>query len=257
MSTPDKRNSGAISPRNHKAPVFRTASGNVVEAKPNQPVAIDDVLRQVDVCWVVDTTGSMSDKINGLTQCMVDFVAELAKLKLDWRSTAVPFGDLTVPGDRVVGDLPFVSDRQAAEQMIRNLPHFNGGGNTGESSLEAMQAAMSKRYRQGAVSVLVLLTDEPPLTGPQLNAGTITRALQQQELICFVASPPHQGYEPWAEKNAGKWYPIGSHMDTSDLLAFLKGLLKDVARISKAVHELGGGSVRRYIAEAKRRELEG
>src|SRR4051812_19081147 len=63
--------------------------------------------REVDVCFVFDTTGSMSNKIDGLVQTMDQLVTELAKLALDWRVTTVPFGDLSIPGDRVVNDAPF------------------------------------------------------------------------------------------------------------------------------------------------------
>lgn len=256
MTTPShKPGSEVAMPR--QAPVFRTSSGALVTATPGKPVEIADAKRLVDVCIVMDTTGSMSDKIDGLKQCMVEFVGELAKLKLDWRLTAVPFGDLTVPGDRVDGHLPFVTTQQAGVDMIRRFPRFSGGANEGESSLEAMQAAMSKRYRKDAVKVLVVFTDEPPLTGPQLTPRTIDAALAREEFICFVASQSRQGYEPWANDHGGKWYPIGSSMDTSSLLAFLRGLLKDVARASQAVHSIGGGSVRKYVESEQRRKALG
>src|SRR5690348_16944400 len=92
------------------------------EPWPDDPA---DGRSQVDICFVFDTTGSMSDKIDGLTRCMVEFVGALAELALNWRITAVPFGDLTVKGDRVVGDLPFVNTRAQAEDMLRTLPRFS------------------------------------------------------------------------------------------------------------------------------------
>ena len=241
--------------RRNRPPV-RMADGRLVQPQPGQRVGAARDKRAVDVCLVFDTTGSMSDKINGLVRCMVDFVAELAKLKLDWRLTAVPFGDLTVPGDRVVDDLPFVAKRGAAERLITHMPRFNGGGNNGESSLEAMMAALRKPYRAGAVKVLVVFTDEPPLEGPQLDAGTVAEALREREVICFVASPELAGYQRWASENGGVWYPIGARMDTAALLAFLRSLVRDVAAVAGAVHEVGGGSVRRYLESERARRGE-
>ena len=255
MSLPQQRPDTQKGLTLHKPPVFKTASGKLYTATPGQRIELDDVERLVDICIVFDTTGSMSNKIEGLVRCMVEFVGELDRLKLSWRFSVVPFGDLTIPGDRVVGDLPFVTSHHAAEQMIKSLPRFNGGGNIGESSLEAMQAAMAKPYRDGAVKVLVVLTDDYPLTSPQLAPATIGQELRRREFVCFVASEPNQGYEPWAKENAGTWYPIGSSVDISEMLAFLKGLLKEVAKVSKAIFVFGGGSVNNYIlTEAERRK---
>ena len=258
MAVPENAKKGVIVQGAKKAPVFRTASGALVEAKQGARVGINDVSRMVDICVAFDTTGSMSDKISGLTDCMVEFIAELSKLKLDWRFSLVPFGDLTVPGDKVVGNLKFTNNRQDAQSMIMQMPRFGGGGNQGESSLEAMTAAMAKDYRRGAVKVIVLLTDDWPLQSAQLTTKSVSDGLRRKEFVCFIASNPQQGYEEMATANAGKWYPIGSSMDTSGMMGFLRGLLKDVAKVSKAVHDFGGGSVSKYIlTENSRKALGG
>lgn len=236
------------------APMLRLPDGQIVRPEPGQTIWIPHSKGgAVDICFVFDTTGSMSDKIDGLVRCMVEFVDELAKLKLDWRITAVPFGDLTIPGDRVVDGLPFVTTRAQGERLLRTLPRFSGGGNEGESSIEAVLAALKKPYRKEAVTVLVVLTDEPPLQTAQLRFDTVARALRAREVICFVASPPLKGFRRWATENGGQWYRIGQVMDTSALLAFLRSLVKNVAHVARAVHEVGGGSVRQYLALEGRR----
>jgi hypothetical protein len=234
----------------------RLPDGRLVAPRPGERVHSGRKRAAADVCLVFDTTGSMSDKIDGLVRCMVDFVGELATLRLDWRLTAVPFGDLTVPGDRIVEDLPFVATREAAEQLIRTMPRFNGGGNIGESSLEAVLAALRKPYRPDAVKLLMVLTDEPPLEGVQLTADSVARSLQASEVICFVASYDLAGFKRWAQENGGRWYPISANMDTNALLTFLRSLVKDVATVAKAVHEIGDGSVARYLAIERDRQGE-
>lgn len=254
MSTPDQR-PNALATTRRKPPAFRNADGELVKPKPGETVSLGGKPSQVDIVIAFDTTGSMKDKIEGLKRCMVGFVSDLASLKLDWRLSMLPFGDLTV-GDRVVGDWPFVTSEAEAVAQVQQMPPFSGGGNTGESSLEAMNAAMLKSFRTGAVKVIVLLTDEPPLEH-HLILDIIRRALRQGQFICFAVTMAGQGYEPLAEDNGGKWYQISSQMDTSGLLAFMKGLLNEIAEVSKAVHQLGGGSVPKYIAEKRRLELEG
>jgi hypothetical protein len=221
-----------------------TAHDDVEPAPPGPDEATG---RPVDICFVFDTTGSMSGKIEGLTRCMVNFVGELSRLRLDWRITAVPFGDLTVRGDRVVGDLPFVGTHDEAEQMLQTLPRFSGGGNVGESSLEAVLEALGKPYRKGTVIVLVVLTDEPPLESGELTADYVADKLLAREIICFVASSDFPGFRRWAAENGGKWYPIRQSMDTRDLLGYLRSLVRDLPKVAKAVHDVGGGSVRRYL----------
>jgi len=203
--------------------------------------------RMVDLCFVFDTTGSMSDKIDGLVECMVDLVRELAGLALDWRVSVVPFGDLTVPGDRIVADLPFVSERAAAERMLREMPRNYGGGNEGESVLEAIQAALRKPYRPGAVKILIVLTDEPALEG-QLTTSRIEQDLLRAEVIAFVASPHHDYYRRWADVSGGAWLEIGSSLDYGAIVAMLRELAKQLALVASQVHGIAGGSVARYRA---------
>jgi hypothetical protein len=209
----------------------------------------------VDICLVFDTTGSMSDKIDGLSSCMTGFVDRLAGLGLDWRITTVPFGDLTVPRDRVVGDLPFVRSVIAAKALIRRMPRFSGGANEGESSIEAMRTALSKPWRDGAVKILVLLTDEPAV-GPE-RADVVRRAIRQAEAICFCVTSDAPYYRTWAAESAGTWVQIAATMDTGALLAKLRSLIDDVATVAADVHAVAGGSVRRYLelAPTERRTL--
>lgn len=208
---------------------------------------------RVDICFVFDTTGSMSNKIDGLVNCTAGFVAELAQLQLDWRVTVVPFGDLTVQGDTIETALPFVTTVEPAQTMLRQMRRNSGGSNAGESSLEAIRAGLAKQFRQDAVKVLVVLTDEPALQ-PQ-RAGAVTRELLAAEAIAFVCSPALQYYQAIATQTGGTWHLIGSSVDFGEVTAMLRHLVQDVARTSAAVHALAGGSVKRFreLPESSRR----
>lgn len=226
-----------------RPPILALGDGTLVSLRPGTEVTVDHP--QVDICFVFDTTGSMSDKIDGLIACMTDFVDKLAELGLDWRTTCVPFGDLTVAGDRVDSHLPFVSSAHAAKQQLRTMPRFSGGGNLGESSIEAIFAAIGKPWRQAAVRVLVVLTDEPAL-GAHQEQEVLAR-LRLAEAICFCASPDLAYFRHWAESNGGSWLAIGPTMDTAALLELLRSLVREVASVAANVHALAGGSVRKYL----------
>ncbi len=228
----------------HKPPVLVVSGNALAVLEPGAEHRFSS--RMVDLCFVFDTTGSMSDKIDGLVRCMVDFVRELARLSLDWRASVVPFGDLTVEGDTIVADLPFVANQAAAEHLLRSMPRNSGGGNDGESVLEAVLIALKKPFRQGAVKVLIVLTDEPALTH-NLTPARIERALLDAEVVTFVASLPLPYYQRWGDATGGAWYEIDSRVDYASILALLRSLAGRVAQVASAVHTLAAGSVSRYL----------
>jgi hypothetical protein len=126
------------------------------------------------------------------------------------------------------------------------MPRFNGGGNTGESSIEAMLAGCEKRYRQDAVRVLVLITDEPALNYMQ-GQHAVGAALSALDAACFVVAPDLSYYRSWAEAHGGTWERVASYVDTSAIERMLESLLTRLVDVVDSVHRLGGGSVRAYL----------
>jgi von Willebrand factor type A domain len=226
-----------------RTPVVELDDGSMVVFAPGTRVTAEKA--QADVCFVFDTTGSMSDKVDGLINCMSDFVDQLGDLALDWRTTCVPFGDLTVSGDRVETQLPFVKTVSDAKRQLKDMPRFSGGANSGESSIEAILAGIRKPWRPQAVCVIVLLTDEPAL-GTHRSQEVLAE-LCQHEIICFSATPDERYYRDWSAQTAGKWFLIGPSMDTRSIVTLLTSLVRDIADVAKSVHALAGGSVSRYI----------
>lgn len=217
--------------------------GTLVSLRPG--ISVETKRSLADVSIVFDTTGSMSDKIDGLVACMTDFVDQLGRLSLDWRITVVPFGDLTIPGDRIELERPFVRTVAQAKQQLRQMPRFSGGGNDGESSIEALLGATGKPWRKGAVRIAVLLTDEPAL-GAHRSRLVLTK-LRSAEIITFIASPNYEYFRSWASGTGGKWLEIGQSMDTRVLLDLLRGLVIDMANVAAEVHAIAGGSYSRYL----------
>jgi hypothetical protein len=187
----------------------------------------------------------MSGKIKGLINSMTDFVDQLGRVALDWRISVLPFGDLTINGDRVVTDLPFVTTAEEAKKQLRDMPRFSGGGNVGESSIEAVLGATAKPWRDGAVRIVILLTDEPALE-PE-RSDEVLGTLLSTEIITFVASPDHDYYKSWAARTEGEWFRIGQSMDTEALMDLLHRLVGDVAAVAADVIEKAGGNHGEYL----------
>jgi hypothetical protein len=231
-----------------RLPVLDLGNGREVTLRPGTAVSVARPM--VDICIAFDTTASMSGKIKGLIDCMAGFAGDLAELSLDWRFSVLPFGDLTVPGDRIDAGLPFVASVGQARQQLRAMPRFAGGGNDGESSVEALLAAIAKPWRPKAVRVVLLITDEPALGADR--AADVLRRLKSAEIVCFAASPDRDYFRSWASGTGGQWALISQSMDTRDILKLLRGLVKDVAKAASDLHAIAGGSYRKYVEITER-----
>ena len=173
-----------------------------------QELSADDPLSPaVDVLICFDTTGSMNDLIIPLVRQTSSFVREAADRQLDLHWSLVAFGDLRVPGDRVVR-YPFTADTQVFTKALSHMPRFSGGGNIGETSLDALATAASHpAWRSNAARICVLLTDEPP-RGLRISLEDAGRLLREQRIILFCVSIKHRSYSWLAQVTGGEWWDI-------------------------------------------------
>lgn len=202
--------------------------------------------KRVDLVFVIDTTGSMSDKIKGLLQTAQKFVDRFARLEMDARIAIVAFGDLTVRGDKIVAT-SFTDNVQTTKNSLQKIPRFSGGGNRGESSLEALQKAMALDFRSGVVKVLLLITDEPALQNRNLNVADVINDLVTREYLTFVVGTKDQYYKEMARASGGKWYLVSAHTDFTDLLKMFGDIADRVTDTVADVYRLGDGSVAGYL----------
>lgn len=113
----------------------------------------------VDVCFVLDTTGSMGDEIQRLKDTLDAVHAGLTGLpeRPDLRFGMVLYRDR---GDEyVTRKVPFTSDEQAFGAALAPV-RSGGGGDTPEDLQEAMRVSLQELdWRDGAVKVVFVLTD--------------------------------------------------------------------------------------------------
>jgi hypothetical protein len=127
------------------------------------------------------------------------------------------------------------------------LPRYSGGGNDGESSLEAVQAALNQPgFRSDAMKVVILITDEPALQ-KQLKPATITGRLREAGAITFVLSPDLKYFRSMAADTGGHWWKVESGGDFSKILAIFDRIATQVASTVAAVQKLTGGDVKEYL----------
>ncbi len=201
--------------------------------------------RGVDLVFVIDTTGSMSDKIESLLATCSRFADDFNALHLNHRIAIVSFGDLRVEGDKIQ-NTAFTDNVEVTKKSLQNIPRNNGGGNEGESSLEALERALSLPFRSDAVKAIVLITDEAA-DQHHIRAADMIGRLCERELLVFVASPPHDYFKQMAQRNGGKWYKISAHTRFNDLLELFRDLARKVSQVVSDVYQVGDGSVANYL----------
>ncbi len=223
----------------------------IVAGKPqvsSQSGKVKSSGRKVDVVFVIDTTGSMSDKIEALLATCRQFVDEAEKLDLDAQFALIAFGDISIPsgGDTIQLVVPMTDNIERIKHGLTHIPRNNGFGNEGETCLEAIQEAFKIQHREGAVKVLILITDEPAVQY-RTNPEQIIQELTKREYLVFVVAIDKSYYKEMAAKNGGVWKQIGPDTDLSEILAIFREIARKVVEVATEVHLLGKGSVKEYL----------
>jgi len=136
------------------------AALGAVAAEPKQP----QVKPQIEVCFVLDTTGSMSGLIEGAKQKVWSIANEMvsAKPTPDLRLALIPYRD---HGDEYVTKVfDLTNDIDA---VYANLQQFraDGGGDTPESVNQALHEAVTKiswSQDRKVLKIIFLVGDSPP-----------------------------------------------------------------------------------------------
>ena len=118
---------------------------------------------KVDVCFIIDTTGSMSDEIDRVKQTLLTLTARLTDSEareVDLNYGAVLYRDI---GDEYLTQAhPLTGDIKAFDKALQGI-QANGGGDGPESLNQGLAVAMGGMdWRAGAARVAFLIADAPP-----------------------------------------------------------------------------------------------
>lgn len=126
------------------------------------PAAPSAAPMQLDVAFVIDTTGSMADEIAAIQATLLQVTQRLRDLgrEFDLRYGAVLYRDV---GDSYVTSMQaFTGDIEAFDRVLRQI-EAGGGGDEPESVNQALAVAVDGLvWRPGAAKVAFLIADAPP-----------------------------------------------------------------------------------------------
>lgn len=202
---------------------------------------------EVEIVFVVDTTGSMEDKINALKETCKKVVAEFEAFQLDIRFAVISFGDVSVPsrGDKILIEVPLTDDINVVQAGLQHMRSNNGFGDGGESPLEALDKALQLSFRPNAIKVMVLITDDYAHQN-RITARAMIDQLKQRECMTFVLSIPAEYYKAMALETGGSWTEISASSTLNELLDKFRQMATKMAQTANKV-QLTGGSVANYL----------
>ncbi len=179
-----------------------------------------NVQRAVDVVFLMDNSGSMSDEENAVANNVRNFTSNLEQCGVDYALGLIRFGALENGGEPIIeNNGQLVSD---CNYFINNLWGKNVTDGGFEPGWDAIVAALQNvNFRPGALKVLILITDETPHddgnTGQYAYSDALN-ALSNSGALLFAMinlSEPHayDDYGTLAVTTGGKYYYISDPMD--------------------------------------------
>ncbi len=175
----------------------------------------------LDIVFVLDVTGSMSEEINGVKQNIIEFCDSLKARQIDFQLGMVTFLDVI---EKVYN---FTRDPQLFKSYVA-AQYAHGGGDTPENSLDALYRATEFPFRNSSKRVFIWITDanyhEMDRVTPRNRKEVIDQLLLKDVTVYCIGASTYQTeyYNPIIEPTGGSFYDINGNF---------RDILLDISRI--------------------------
>jgi|AGTN01.3.fsa_nt_gi Subtilisin-like serine proteases len=206
-----------------------TAVENALQTREHSinQVIKTDTDEGLDVCFVVDTTGSMEDDIANAKENMNEILGELSAKSENFRVAIIDyrdFADRAQPYDYPsMLRLDFSQDIDEITSAINALD-LGDGGDDNETVYSGLMAAAELGWRPEAQKVIIVLGDAPPLD-PEPYTGytfdSVVAVLYNADISLFsepsvsVDMPDYEGLAGDAADSMIKVFTIGTDASTA------------------------------------------
>jgi hypothetical protein len=241
--------------------VFVGAAGFASEGRAkSQPAPERKAQSQIEVCFVLDTTGSMGGLIEGAKQKIWSIANEIASAK---PTPKVKFG-LVGYRDRgdeyVVRAYPLTDDLDSIYDKLQKFK-ADGGGDTPESVNQALNEAVTNMpwsSGRAVLKVIFLVGDCPPhmdyqddVKYPEICKAAVAKDLIINTVQCGSQSDTTPIWKEIANLSEGSFTAIGQ---SGDMIAVTTPVDSKIAELQAkiAATRLGYGDAAEVRAEAER-----
>ena len=174
------------------------------------------MVKPVDIVFVIDTSGSMDDKVEKLKNSVRSILSIMTGM--DYRVAVTGFGDSGSFKIYKYQGENFVNNASSVEYLLELLLDDNFGGD--EAQIEALYEATKLPFKSNALRLLIMITDEDT-TQSSANSNlynTLIRKISEDQIsvVCLLGSyDTHPAtkdtrYSEISQKSGGYTMDLGS-----------------------------------------------
>lgn len=195
-------------PSLHKSDMVIYQDGSPVIIESLEKISANNSF-PVDIAFIIDQTGSMSQEVYEVKANIIDFTQRLALRGVDYRLALLTFSD------RIERYKDFTEDVKTFISWIDGLK-IGGGMDDNENALEGLFEATSFKFRQSAQRIFILITDamfhqkgDKGYGKTDFDAKSMSEFLIKQNIKLFAITPPSiPEYKFMTEASRGKRFNI-------------------------------------------------
>lgn len=187
-------------------------------------MAASGAMAQADIVFIIDTTGSMGDEINNVKNNVNSFVDTLKTKGVSAGLALVEYRDIEEDGYDSTkihknGSSNWFYDMDSYKNKISSSLYADGGGDTPESVVDALETARLLDMRASAGKIFVLVTDADYKVGNRYDIPSMSaeiELLKNAGVSCSVISPSSEKstyYNLYNDTN-GIWANIYGNFNT-------------------------------------------
>lgn len=241
---PDIATGGAVSPGMEEAPpedilpkgYEESKINEILERYGNQPALLSEAKeyhKQIDLVFLVDTSGSMYGSISKCKNSMKTLVKNLYEAGITARVAVLSFDDYSHEIQRFAleNGQDWGKNPEEALQLISQVSMTNGWQ---ENHVDALKEAVGLKFRSNTTRFAVMLTDEPLTSSDNhsdLGASGIADKLKSQGIVTSVVcrNADLASFQPIFTKTDGIQISISSNFAVV-LETFIETVMRENTR---------------------------
>lgn len=181
-------------------------------------------VNEVDIVFILDVTGSMSNEIGSVKSNIIEFADSLTQNGIDYQLGMVTFLDI------IENTYAFTSNKDEFKTLVGEQ-HAHGGGDYPENSLAAIYQGTSYQFRPQAKRIFIWITDAAyhinnsitSLTKEQVVDALLSKGIQTH----CIGNPAEQlnFYDQITLNTGGNFYDINGNF---------RDILLDISRLGES-----------------------
>lgn len=202
---------------------------------PPKKEGVKRTIENINIVFIIDTTGSMDTYINGVKDRAIEFSNILNSKGVGFQLGLIGFGDLGEKEKPSVYN--FTDDVAKFQKQVKNIPRTYGG-DIPESSLDAVETGIevlhTSKVDKTGKNIFILITDAPPHvpTESGRSVAELCAMLRESNITTYVVARKDKdsidAYDPLTKPD-GKYYDLKDRF--TDILDSIAMSIAELVRL--------------------------